>query len=622
MFSKFKGLTAVLAVVFTFVLAGSIGVASAATSPDLGRAASYSVLTGTQVTNSGNTTISGDVGTSPSGGGAPTGFPPGIVGPPGTIHTWDTSAANAQFDQKAVFDTNLAAPAQPCTTGFTAMLPSLDGLELDPGVYCTPVDFTLSGTLKLHGTGSPATDVWIFRNGTGNLVVTGGSAAKVIFTGTGGLPCNVWWRIATTATFDGTNTMVGNILAATSITFGTGATLDGRAFAYSAEVTLLGNKISGPTCSVPVVSVTPATPATNVDNTITVIKQVINDNGGTANYTDFPLFINGNPVNSGESVRLTEGTYTVTETNHPGYARTFTGDCDANGIINHGGINTHDDICTVVNNDIGAPPVAPVPPLISVVKVPSPLNLPAGPGPVTYTYTVKNIGTVPMTDVTLVGDTCSPIVLSYGDTNNDSKLDLNETWIYHCTKTLTQTTKNTVVATGHANGLTAVDVASAIVVVGKPIVPPLIHVVKVPDPLALPAGAGAVTYRYTVTNPGTEPLSNVFITDDKCTGLPGRVVGHPGDLNGNNLLDSNELWLFTCKTNLTQTTTNTAIASGEANGLIATDFALATVVVAVPKLPNTGLPPEERSIPWNIIIASGVFIASILFYVARRKQTN
>jgi hypothetical protein len=146
-------------------------------------------------------------------------------------------------------------------------------------------------------------------------------------------------------------------------------------------------------------------------------------------------------------------------------------------------------------------------------------------------------------------------------------------------------------------------------------------VTKVPAPLALPAGAGAVTYRYTVTNPGTAPLSNVYITDDKCTGLPGRVLGHPGDLNKNNLLESNEAWSFTCVTRLTQTTTNTVIASGQANGLTATDFALATVVVAVPKLPQTGLAPIEGSTPWIVVGLAGIFMTGSFFYFIRRKQT-
>ncbi|MDP2668866.1 MAG: peptidoglycan-binding domain-containing protein, partial [bacterium] len=176
----------------------------------------------------------------------------------------------------------------------------------------------------------------------------------------------------------------------------------------------------------------------------------------------------------------------------------------------------------------------------------------------------------------------------------DSKLDVNETWVYSCTKNLTQTTTNIVTATGQANGITAVDTANATVVVGVPglpdtgIVPPLIHVVKVPNVFVLPAGGGPVTYKYVVSNPGTVPLSNVSITDDKCTGLPGRVLGHSGDINQNNLLESNEAWSFTCKTSLTQTTINIGTAEGSANGMTAVDFSPATVVVAPLKLPNMG----------------------------------
>ena len=134
-------------------------------------------------------------------------------------------------------------------------------------------------------------------------------------------------------------------------------------------------------------------------------------------------------------------------------------------------------------------------------------------------------------------------------------------------------------------------------------------------------GGGPMTYIYTVTNPGTAPLSNVSVVDDKCTGLPGRVVGHPGDLNGNNLLESNEMWSFTCRTNITQTTTNTATAEGHANGLTAIDFALATVVVAPPKLPDTGIAPDGNDIPWSIAIPVGALAAISLLYAFRRKLT-
>ena len=284
----------------------------------------------------------------------------------------------------------------------------------------------------------------------------------------------------------------------------------------------------------------------------------------------------------------------------------------------------------VINKATCALPPAPAPapttslplPLINVTKIPSPLALPSGAGSVTYDYAVSNIGTVPMSNVTVSDNKCAPAGFISGDANNDLKLDVSETWRYRCTTTLLQTTTNTVTATGQANGFTATDTANATVVVGLPLPPPLIHLVKRPSAFVLPS-AGAVTYTYTVTNPGTAPLSDVSVIDDKCTGLPGRVLGHPGDLNGNNLLESNESWSFTCQTNLTKTTTNIGTAEGHANGLTALDFSPATVVVALPKLPNTGVGPDENNgAPWNIIIPAGVSLALFSFYLARKKRTT
>ena len=266
---------------------------------------------------------------------------------------------------------------------------------------------------------------------------------------------------------------------------------------------------------------------------------------------------------------------------------------------------------------------APVPPLISVTKVPSPLALPSGPGPVTYTYTVRNIGYVEMNNVTLGDDKCSPVIFVSGDTDNDSRLDIPEVWTYRCAATISKTTQNTATVTGrHPDGGVATDVAIATVVVGLPTPPPLINVIKKTTSLNMLVGGGPMTYTYTVTNPGTAPLSNVSVIDDKCTGLPGRVVGHPGDLNKNNLLESNESWTFTCQTNLTKTTTNTATAEGHANGLTAIDFALATVVVAPPRLPATGIAPGDTSIPWNIIIPAGMLLlVSTSVGLVLRKRT-
>ncbi|PIR13817.1 hypothetical protein COV49_00860, partial [Candidatus Falkowbacteria bacterium CG11_big_fil_rev_8_21_14_0_20_39_10] len=114
----------------------------------------------------------------------------------------------------------------------------------------------------------------------------------------------------------------------------------------------------------------------------------------------------------------------------------------------------------------GSSYVPPVPPLIDIVKVPSPLALPNGPGTVKYIYTLRNIGTVPVSNITMVGDTCSPIALILGDTNTDAKLDTNETWVYTCSGILTKTHTNIITASGWANGISATDIANATVIVG------------------------------------------------------------------------------------------------------------------------------------------------------------
>lgn len=267
-----------------------------------------------------------------------------------------------------------------------------------------------------------------------------------------------------------------------------------------------------------------------------------------------------------------------------------------------------------------APTAALAAPLINLTKVPDPLNLIAGAGPVTYNYTVTNPGTVAISNVAITDDKCSPASFVSGDVNGDTKLDTTETWKFSCATTLTQTTTNNATVTGIGNNQTATDTANATVVVGTALSPPLIHLVKKPNKFVIPVG-GAITYTYTVTNPGSAPLSDVSIIDNKCTGLPGRVVGHPGDVNKNDLLENNEAWTFTCKTQLTKTTTNIGTAEGHANGLTAIDFSSATVVVSSPGLPGAGNAPDDKSNTlWKIIIPAGVFVALLSIYLVWKKR--
>lgn len=219
-------LVAALAFMLVLGLAGPTQV-FAATSPTLGTAGSYSVLGHTTVTNTGGTTMPGDLGIST--GGAPTGFPPGVVGPPGTIRNAGDSLA-AQNANTAAF----GFIDQGCDTTY-AGTKDLVAENLVAGVYCADA-FELSGTLTLSGTG-----VWIFKSAS--TLITSGTANVV-----GGDSCNVWWREVSSATL-GTNTsLIGNVLASTSISLQTGADLEGRALAQTGAVTLESNLITGSAC--------------------------------------------------------------------------------------------------------------------------------------------------------------------------------------------------------------------------------------------------------------------------------------------------------------------------------------------------------------------------------------
>lgn len=339
-------------------------------------------------------------------------------------------------------------------------------------------------------------------------------------------------------------------------------------------------------------SLTPATAAT-----LHVIKIVVNTSGGVSLPADFMIHVknggvdvSGSPTSGastpGALYALSSGTYTISEDANASYTQIFGGDCDSSGNITLS--VGADKTCTIINTNI--PLSVPVSagsggssfallPLINLTKIPSPMALPEGPGQVTFIYIVTNIGLTPMKNVWVKDDLCGQVTYLSGDTNVDSTLDLNETWVYSCPKVVSKTELNTATAHGNSGGWDVYDVANATVVVGAPIVPPLIHLVTKPSIFALPKDGGVVVYTYTVTNTGAIPLANVSVTDNKCTNLPGRVFGHPGDLNRNNLLEKNEIWIFTCQTNVTQTTTNIGTATGDANGLIAVDLSPSTVAV-------------------------------------------
>ena len=192
----------------------------------LGSAGAFAVLGGSTVTNTGvTTTIVGDVGVSPGTAivGIPAGQPTG-----GSIHAGDPTAAAAQTALTTAYN-DLAGRA--CGTNLTSE--DLGGMTLAPGVYCFNSSAGLTGTLTLDGQGD-ANAVFVIQVGS---TLTTASDAAVNLIGSAQAE-NVYWQIGTSATL-GTNTAFkGNIVAMTSITLNTGASLSGRALARNGAVTL------------------------------------------------------------------------------------------------------------------------------------------------------------------------------------------------------------------------------------------------------------------------------------------------------------------------------------------------------------------------------------------------
>jgi len=197
----------------------------------LGTAASFAVLAGSTVTNTGPTTIAGDLGVSP--GTAVTGFPPGIVS--GTVHEADAVAGTAQNDLATAYNSLAGLPFNENLTG-----QDLGGMTLLPGVYFFSSSAQLTGTLTLNAQGNDNA-LWVFEIGK-TLTTASSSVVQVI---NGGPDDGLFWQVGSSATLGTGTSFEGSILAAQSITLDTGAMIPcGRALAENAAVTMDTNVIS------------------------------------------------------------------------------------------------------------------------------------------------------------------------------------------------------------------------------------------------------------------------------------------------------------------------------------------------------------------------------------------
>jgi hypothetical protein len=240
-----------LGLLAALALGGSAG--AAATAVPLGTADSFAVLAGAGISNTGPTTVNGDLGTFPtttvSGSASIT------VG--GTNHAGDGVTQQAKNDLVTAYNN---AAGQGPTSPIAA---DLGGQTLTPGVYNSASSIGLTGALTLNAGGDPNA-VFVFQAGSA-LTTASGSQVNLI---NGAQSCNVFWQIGSSATLGTGSSFRGTIIALTSITVTTGTTVDGRVLARNGAVTLDTDTITKPNCAA--TATTTAATATTSATTTTV----------------------------------------------------------------------------------------------------------------------------------------------------------------------------------------------------------------------------------------------------------------------------------------------------------------------------------------------------------------
>ena len=279
-----------------------------------------------------------------------------------------------------------------------------------------------------------------------------------------------------------------------------------------------------------------------------------------------------------------------------------------------------DDGVPVSDEDDATVEVTDVLPTIDVTKTADRTTIHAG-DPVTYTYVLKNTGVEPLT-VTMADDKCSPVTLRSGDSANPGLLDPTETWTYTCTPSpaLQVTTTNVITATGTDDeGNVARDTATATVSV----ISSEIAIDKSADADSVAPGT-TVTYTFRVTNPGSVPLADVTVADDKCA----PVVFDGGDANGDGLLQPSETWMYHCsqvQTGEASLTRNIGTATGrDPLGLVVRSTDVVQIAVVAPtvferpvELPRTG-----AALTGLVRIASALLLLGLALVLTTRRRVG
>jgi uncharacterized repeat protein (TIGR01451 family) len=371
------------------------------------------------------------------------------------------------------------------------------------------------GTIEVKKVLSPATDPGKF-----NLAVDGETQASNVGDGGTTGQVTVWAGDHTASEAAGTATDLANYSSTYSCSNGQ----EGTGISISDITVSAGDHI---VCTF-----------TNTRNTgtITVIKQVVNDNGGTAAVSDFNLYVNGDTVTSNvANTYNTAVSYAVSEDTKAGYTQTSL-ICTLAGLpiaVPFTLQTGQNIICTITNDDIG--------PKLIVKKV--------------VDNGITNL-TKESSDFTMNVDATNVSDSSFAGSSSGTTVTL-DAGSYSVTEG--SHSGYTMTASVDCTGTVEIGEVKTCTITNTAIEDPGISVVKTGPAFA--HEGDTVTYTFTVKNTGNVAFPSGSVIDD--------VAGDDAVLqtdDDNGVLDQGETWVFTIDYVIPANTTsihNTVTACGQ-----------------------------------------------------------
>jgi hypothetical protein len=223
---------------------------------------------------------------------------------------------------------------------------------------------------------------------------------------------------------------------------------------------------------------------------------------------------------------------------------------------------------------------------------------------VDYTYVVTNDGNENLRNVTVSDNECSPVT---GPQGTDLAVGASAT--FYCSQSLTENTENTATATGYTVTGVQISDTDTVAVTVTP-ADPSVEFTKQANKDLVVAG-DEVTYTYNVTNNGNVDLTNLVVSDDKCS----PVTGPQGTTLAVGASET-----FVCVQALTEATTNTGTVTANhqgPGGTFTEDSAAVTVHVAGISLdktasPTTIEPGETVNYTYNVRNIGDVVLTNVV----------